>query len=342
MQILSRIRAALGFSTPNLHTVNLPGTGLPPGTVLPVAVPAPPSASVAAVRLIAARPTRIVATPGQHDIFRLFEQQLKLDFDLDSKLALASTPDAHRQIRATFAQFRSSKLKGRTLGDIARTPFALKPRAATVDENFEATDEQGVPQPRPVDPIADMDAAIKTLQQTLEYLKKQDGITDADADDDEAQARTALRAGRKVEARRHFVDALDKLTAKVVARKNTSSLRAEKPSRSRAHRLTASGFSEMPAVRALNSALGRGGALSIVDRASLALAPVAGRIPTPPAILTPAAPSGSRERILAIKAEREAINSEYRKTGIYTPAAQARDAKLNRELKAELRKFNVR
>jgi hypothetical protein len=274
-----------------------------------------------------------------HDMFKLYEEQIKLDFDLDSKLALASTPSAHGQIRAAFTQFRASKFRGKTMADIAKMPFALKPRAATVDTDHEPI-QDGVPQPRPASSLADI---VKQLEDGLQKLKEWNpDVTSEDADADAGEAKACVARGDSAGALRHYDTAIFKLGAAIVSKKKTSALRAEPSSRSRAHRLTASGFSGMPSVAALNSALGRGGALSIADRASLALAPVARRIPAPPAISTPAAPSGSRERILAIKSEREAINSEYRKTGIYTPAAQARDAKLNCELKAELRNFNVR
>jgi hypothetical protein len=225
------------------------------------------------------------------------------------------------------------------LGSRTVSRRAASPAASTVDENFEATDKEGVPiaKPAPADPFAD---AIKTLEDCLQRLREMHpDVSDADADADEEQARTALRAGRKLEARRHFDAAIDKLTARIVAHQKHSALRAEPSSRSRANRLTASGFSGMPSVAALNSALGRGGALSIVDRASLALAPVAGRIPKPPAISTPAAPSGSRERIIAIKAQMETLDKEFRRTAIYSPEAQARHATLTRDLKAEMSKF---
>ena len=296
----SRPTAALGGSPPEVQLVR-------PAQV--VAVPAQAHASAAAP--VAARPTvRTVASPA-HDTFKLYEEQLRLDFDLESKLALAQTPDASRQIRAAFAQFRASKLRGKTMADIAKEPFALRPTGkaatATVD------DDGQTPAPATPDPEnpAGIDGIISQLLDLVLELKKQLQVT---ADDDaETQAALGLfAAGKKLSASR----ALMAVTQKMCTRPKLSP-RAK----------TARGFNSQPKVSALNSILSR--------RPGASPAPTVSTTPAVPmSSNAPAAASTSRDRVQAIRAEREALDQQMRKTGIYDAASLARQGKLKAELTA--------
>ncbi len=152
---------------------------------------------------------------------------------------------------------------------------------------------------------------------------------------DEAQARTALAAGRKSEALKLLDSAVGKRGAKIVSKKNRSALLAEPSSRARAHKLTTSGFNNDPVVASLNVALGRG---PLADRASLAPAPI-----TPPArpaaIATTTSAPPDTALIRSIQAELKSIDLEQRKQ--FSNERHARHAELTRRFRAEMKKFHV-
>jgi len=266
-----------------------------------------------------------------HDAFKLYEEQLRLDFDLESKLALAATPTAHREIRAAFAQYRASKLKGRTMADIASTSFALKPTAKAAPAPALEDDNQTATPPPPADNVGDI---VKQLEKCLEMLKGLHPDLNADdADADEAQARACLARGDKGGALRGYDAAITKWGARIAAKNASSGLRSQPSSRKRATALIRQGFDSQPGVMALNASFGR------APRADFP-APVAAVPPAPP-VVTTTSTAQDAARIKSIEAEIKNIDAEYRKTGVYSPDAQARHATLSRQLSAAKKKFHV-
>jgi hypothetical protein len=196
------------------------------------------------------------------------------------------------------------------------------------------------PAPRAIAPASDDDATqpvdyadiISTLEGIVKKLKSEVPV-DASDEADEASARAAVKAGRSTDAVDRFSALALKLQAKATAKKSVNPLLAEKSSPQRAHKLTASGFNEMPSVAALNSQLGRRGSLTLADHAGMTLAPVGGTRTTPalPAVAPIALSSGYRDRVHAINTEIKSLDAKMHKSGIYDNRMIARQA----ELKAE-------
>jgi hypothetical protein len=327
-----------------------------------VAVPAKAQASAAAP--VAARPSvRTVASPA-HDTFKLYEEQIRLDFDLESKLALAQTPDASRQIRAAFAQFRASKLRGKTMADIAKTPFALSPTGKATPPP--ATDDDGTPvqttTPDPENP-AGIDSIISQLFDLLKELQKL--VATTPADDEEATAALGLfTAGKKLSASRAFMA----LTKKM----------CQRPKLSPEARI-ARGFSEQAGVQAIQACLRPGPRTAPVARTTPAaptnitatarplspsakiargfnaqpeifalngflhrsptVTPTASSVP-PAAPSAAASPAGSRERALAIRSEIAQVDKDQRRLG-FTNERNAKHAQLSAQLRAEMKRLSL-
>jgi len=292
--VTASLPVAMGGTSPEMQLVR-------PGPAQPVASAAP----------VATRPTvRTVATPAMHDAFKLYEEQIRLDFDLESKLALAQTPDASRQIRAAFMQYRASKLRGKTIGDIAKTPFALRPTSKAAPAPAPEDDNQtATPTPTP-DPEQDpsLDSIISQLCDLVLQLKKTVQVSG----DDDAEVNAALghfAAGRKLTASRQLMA----LTQRLCLRPRLTA--SQKISR---------GFSAQSGVQAIQNCLhGKSAA-----RASYALAPVAGG----PAQSAVASPSDRLAKIAALKAERDSLEAAMRKTYIFDAKSLARQGQIRAEL----------
>jgi hypothetical protein len=212
---------------------------------------------------------------------------------------------------------------------------AASPAASTVDENFEATDDQGVPKLRPADSLQQV---VQQIADSVEKLKKMLPADDTTGDDDVEAGKAAARGGRFQAAADLFNSALAAVCGKLKTRNASTALRAEPSSRSRACKLTSSGFNAMPSVAALNASLGRGGSLSLSDRAGVVLAAVAGhREPAPAASIATASASGySRAR--EIQAQIADNEKEQRKFG-FTNERNQKHGELSRQLKAEMKKL---
>ena len=284
--------------------------GYPPEVSFTRPAPVAPIAQASAAAPLASRPvaSRAVASPALHDMFRLYEEQLKLDFDLESKLALAATPDASRQIRAAFAQFRASKLRGKTMADIAKEPFALRPTGKTAPAP--ALEDDGTPvqtaTPDDSENPPGVDGIISQLLDLVLELKKQLQIT-ADDDAETVAALGLFGAGKKLSASR----ALMSVTQKMCTRPKLSPTAR-----------TARGFNSQPQVAALNSILSR--------RPGTSPAPAAVAVSTPPAAV--ASPSDRLAKITAIQAAMKAIDAEQRKS--FSNARHSEHLKLKAQLQS--------
>ena len=172
------------------------------------------------------------------------------------------------------------------------------------------------PAPAPADPVSDV---IEQLQSCLEMLK---GLlpVDEQADDagDEAGAIAALSVGNKALALRKFDARITALGLKVAKMNASKGLRGQPSSRSRASALVRSGFSGQAQVQKIEACLRPG-------QRPAASAPA---VPPP----APAAASfGYRERVQAIRAEREALDVQMRKSGIFDAKSLARQGQLKAE-----------
>jgi hypothetical protein len=259
------------------------------------------------------------------------------------ELIRANPRDLDSLIRAVSAVSSAMKA-GRPVAAIPGrgqpAPARLAARAAAPAPSLDA---EGTPIATP--PTDSLQQVVKQLETSIETLKKMlpaDADT-ADADEETAKGGVAARSGNWQLASDSYNAAIACLGAKIKGRTASTALRAEPTSRSRAHRLTASGFSGMPSVAALNSALGRGGALSIVDRSGMVVqAPVSGhRKPAPAAVATTTDERPDVVKINSIRAELASLDKDQRKLG-FSNEKNARHATLSRELKSELRKFHVR
>jgi len=237
-------------------------------------------------------------------------------------ITAGNPPELNSLIQA-IATVRRSLPKAQSRPAAALPGHATRPapRAAAP-----ASTDDDPPQPD----TSGLDGVIASLMDSVEKLKAM-LPSDVVADDgDEAQAKAYLAIGNKKAALACISRAHTAVGAQVAAQKSRSALRAMPSSRERAAKLTASGFNEMPAVAALNSLLGRGGP-SLKSRSEMVLAPVGGtRTPAP----ATASPSDYRARVQAIRAEREALDVQMRKTGVYDAKSLARQGQLKAELTA--------
>jgi hypothetical protein len=298
-----------------------------------------------------------------HDAFKLYEEQLRLDFDLESKLALAATPDASRQIRAAFAQFRASKLRGKTMADIAKEPFALRPTGKAAPAPALEDDNQTATPPASADPEnpAGIDSIISQLLDLLKELQKL--VATTPADDEEATAALGLfTAGKKLSASRAFMALTQKMCQRpklTPAQKISRGFSAQSgvqaiqaclrpgPRTAPAARTAptaptsiaatarplspsakiAGGFNAQPQISALNGFLHR----------SPTVTPPASSVP-PAAPSAAASPAGSRERALAIRAEIAQVDKDQRRLG-FTNERNAKHAQLSAQLRAEMKRL---
>ena len=207
-------------------------------------------------------------------------------------------------------------------------PARPAPRAAAPS----STDDDA-PQPD----TSGLDSVIKSLMDSVEQLKKM-LPADVDADDgDLATAKAFLATGDKKAALAAISKAHTAVGAQVAALKSSNALRSQPSSRKRASALIRQGFDAQPVVANLDAMFHRPAA-----RASLALAPVGGSAPArPTAVVTTTSTAEDVARIRSIEAEIKNIDADYRKTGVYSPDAQARHATLSRQLSAAKKKFHV-
>jgi len=158
-----------------------------------------------------------------------------------------------------------------------------------------------------------------------------------DADADEAQARACLARGDKGGALRGYDAAITKWGARIAAKNASSALRSQPSSRQRASALIRGGFAAQAQVQKIEACLHgpRPGPAAISTPA------VPTSITAPAAGVTTTSTAEDVARIKSIEAEIKNIDAEYRKTGVYSPDAQARHATLSRQLSAAKKKFHV-
>ena len=180
-----------------------------------------------------------------------------------------------------------------------------------------ATDDDGTPvqtaSPDDSENPPGIDEILSQLLDLLTELKKQ--VQSNPADDDEAVVALGhFAAGRKLTASRQLMALTQRLCK---APKLTP---GQKISR---------GFSAQSGVQAIQACLRPG------PRQHTAPAPAA--ISTPAAVV---APSGSRDRVQALRAELAQVDKDQRRLG-FTNERNAKHAQLSATLKAELKKFHV-
>ena len=208
----------------------------------------------------------------------------------------------------------------------AMRPAATRPVPRAKSAPVPATDDDGPPAPAapaPVDVVSDV---VEKLQSCLQQLR--DLHPDVSADDgDEAEGKVCLARGDKAGALRSFDAAISKMGARIAQKNASKGLRGQASSRSRASALVRSGFSGQAQIQKIEACL-RPGTRPAPDPAA-----------SEPAASAPAA-TGGIARAREIQAARKLIDQEYRKTGIFSPAAQAQDAALLREWKAIHARFS--
>jgi len=248
---------------------------------------------------------------------QLVEAQCKLDFGYDEKVLAAASLADRSKATMEFAKFRKARLSGQTLNSLEGKVASLPIVASAASAPAPAADVVG--------------DVLKQLESCLQQLKSlhPDVVNADDADADETQAREAMSRGDKATALRCLDTAISKMGARIAAKNASSGLRSQPSSRQRASALIRGGFSAQAGVAKIQSCL-HGPHPGPAVPTSLAV----------PAAAPAAAGNRDRVRVQEILAARKMIDLEYRKTGIFSPEAQAQDAALLREYRSIHSRFS--
>ena len=318
LRIPENLTAGLSSASASLPTAALGRT--PPEVSFTRPAPVAPVAPVAAAPRFRKAPVGANGLTAFQEKLQ-FEARLKTEFGFHEKIEAAGMDTkARRKVLADFDRY----LAARPLGKAA---------PSSLTENDEG--QVAIEAPPAADSIGDI---VTKLEECLKLLKQMNPDLSGDSED-EVEARAALSRGDKATALKRYDSAITALGLKIAAKKSRSALLAEPSSRGRAAKLTAQGFNADPVVASLNAALGRG---PLADRASLALAPVAGRTPParPAAVATTTSAPPDVAKIRSIEAQIAELDKLQRREG-FTNDRNDKCATLRRQWKAEMKKFHV-